>query len=220
MSDKGWRLSDFVSAVLHLSTESGATQLNLLPKRPPYEEFFMFYEIRNVWNCLYFTWYFSVVCVLYNVLYCLCCINVFVLCTCCKKNRITKLCIVLPGFLPVIFWCYIFGLYSSCCIFVFFFHVVFSCCIFACVEFSCYIFNDVLFVVVFSCYIFLFLCSIVFLYIFCVWFSGVFSCCIYIVVLFLFVFCDVYLVLYYFGSYSSCCIILVTLYKINMCFIQ
>ena len=71
---------------------------------------------------------FIVVFVLYDVLYCLCCINLFVLYACSKKHVL---------YFRVIFLCYIS-------------HVVFSCYI-LCVEVSC-------FFVLYFCVIFFVLC--------------------------------------------------------------
>ena len=53
MYDKGWRLSDFCSAFLHLDLGGSTMPLHLQPKRPPYVVFF-----RVVWNCLSLTFLF------------------------------------------------------------------------------------------------------------------------------------------------------------------
>ena len=65
-----------------------------------------------------------VLCMLYDVLYFLCCINLFVLYACCKKW-----CVVFP--------CCIFMSYFPCCIFV----LYFLCCIFRVWYFWGYIFR-------------------------------------------------------------------------------
>ena len=50
MPDKGWHLSDFGGAFLHLNTGNGAMPLNPRPKRPSYVVFFVLYEFCVVWN--------------------------------------------------------------------------------------------------------------------------------------------------------------------------
>ena len=56
MPDKGWPLSDFGGAFLHLSAGNGKMPLNPYPKIPPNIVFFVLYEFR-------------VVCVLYFLCY-------------------------------------------------------------------------------------------------------------------------------------------------------
>ena len=64
MSDKGWRLSNFVSDFLHLNASNVAMPTNQRPKHPPYVVFFVSYEFCVV--CVYKR-------VVFFVLYFLCC---------------------------------------------------------------------------------------------------------------------------------------------------
>ena len=59
MSDKGWNLSNYVSALFHLNSGNSAMPLNPSTKRPPYVVFFVLYKFCFVWNCISFNFTFT-----------------------------------------------------------------------------------------------------------------------------------------------------------------
>ena len=98
-----------------------------------------------------------VVGVLYDGMYCLCCINVFVLYACCQKNDVLYCRAVFSYYiLRVVFlryiFCNIFSCYIFCVIFWCYIFVLYLCVVFSCYNF-CVVFLCYIFCVVFSCYI-------------------------------------------------------------------